>query len=392
MATDDARDFDPHRFSEPAEAYQAYDRLRASCPVGHSDQHGGFFVLTRYDDVRAAAANHEVFSSATGHLMPEPGGRMLPPIDFDPPEHTHWRRVFRDLFDAPARRRVEAQVPVIADQLIDGFIEQGSCDLVADYAEPLPLLTIAHLVGLDAERAPAMHDLVIDMFAKIGDPAAFRAAGGAVAEFFLAEVNERRARPRDDYLTTLGRDEFGGAKLTDDELVAVCISLLGAGHHSTASALASLLHHVLGDDDVRSRVVADRGLTQRAVEETLRLDTPLHNFRRRTRAPATIGGVDIGADADVLLVFAAANRDPAVFTEPHTFDLNRRHNTHMAFGYGIHACVGTAIARMELRLALDRLLDRVPDVRPAEPAVRRGFVGGKLDMITELPVRFTPGR
>lgn len=387
----DASDFDPYSFGSTAEAHEAYQRLRETCPVGRSEHHGGFSVVTRYEDVRAVAAEHELFSSATGVRLPQPDEMRVPPLEMDPPEHTRWRRVFRDLFDAPARRRIEARVGVIADQLIDTFVDQGSCDLVADYAEPLPVLTIAELVGLDAERALLMRDLVMDMFAKNGDEAAFQAAGVAVTTFFLDEVNDRRARPRDDYLTKLGRDDFGGARLTDQEIVSACISVLGGGHHSTVSSLSSLLFHVLSRDDVRARLTEERALVPAAIEETLRLDTALHSFRRRAQTPAAVGDTQLEAGEDVLISFAAANRDPEVFADPHSFDLDRRPNSHVAFGYGIHACVGAPVARIELRVALNRLLDRLPTIRLSVTQPHRVFVGGNLDIITELPAVFPPG-
>lgn len=383
---DDGRvDFDPHRFDDADQAHAAYARLRRECPVAHSDRHGGFHVLTGHADVRAAAGDHATFSSASGHLLPEPGARMLPPIDFDPPEHTRWRRMFRALLDADARRRLESHLPAIADGLIDRFAPRGSCDLVADYAEPLALLAIARLAGLDDERAPVMHELVLHQFAQIGDPEAFRAASRQVAGFFLAELDERRAAPRDDALTALTREP-----LTDDELVGVCVSILGAGHHSTTSALSSLLHRVGADAELRARLVADPPFAAPVIEETLRLHTPLHSFRRRTTRPARIAGTEIGAGEDVLLVFAAANRDPAVFGEPDAFDPDRRPNPHLAFGCGIHVCVGAQIARLELRIALGRLLARTPDVHLPDPRPSRVLSGGKLDLITALPATFSP--
>jgi cytochrome P450 len=154
--------------------------------------------------------------------------------------------------------------------------------------------------------------------------------------------------------------------------------------------MASLFCRVAADAKLRDRLIVDRSLVPRVVEETIRLDTPLHGFRRRTRQAIAIGGTDIPVDSDVLLVYAAANRDPDKFADPDTFDLDRKPNPHLGFGFGIHTCVGAPVARMELRIALNRVLDRIPDVRIVGPVPESAFVGGKLATINELQVEFTP--
>lgn len=385
----DSTGFDPHRYTMGESIHRTYTGLREECPVAHSDRHGGFYILTRFTDVRRAAADHEALSSATGHMLPEPGWPLLPPIDFDPPQHTWWRHVFRELLSTQARRRLEAQVRATADRLIDGFAEDGACDLFSAYAEPIPVWTIAQLTGLDEEKTPALRRLALNLYAAVGDPGAFGDAYKAFVDFLMAEVADRRADPRDDYLTRLGTETFDGVRLTDDDLIGVFISIFVAGHHSTASALASLLCQVACDRGLRARLIADRGLVPKAAEEAIRLHTPLHSFRRVATRDITIGGTEIPAGADVLLVFAAANRDPRAFERAEEFSIDRRQNAHLAFGFGIHTCVGAPIARMELRVALNRLLDRLPDFH-ADVRPKHSLVGGKLEVIQSLPVHFTP--
>jgi cytochrome P450 len=382
--------FDHHRFARAHEVYAAYRLMRAHGPVTYSSSHGGFYVLTGFDTVRAAARNHEVFSSATGHMLPEPGWPMVPPEDFDPPEHTRWRRIFQNVVSPEVRRRLEGRITRRVDAAIDTFAPLGRCDLYQELAEPIPALVVADLMGLDEHKAPEMQKRAVAMFDATNRPEDFTPAFDRFVEFLMVEVADRRQHPREDWVSLLSTGTFEGIRLTDDELVGSFVALFLAAHHSTASAMASLLCRVAAHPDLRDRLLADRSLVPRAVEETVRLDTPLHGFRRRTREATTVAGTDIPEDADVLLVYAAANRDPAKFAEPDTFDLERTPNPHLGFGFGIHTCVGAPVARMELRIALNRVLDRIPDLRIAGPAPEPAFVGGKLATITELHVEFTP--
>lgn len=375
-------------FTDGEAVYAAYDEQRSRCPVAWNSSYGGHYMLTSYDDVKGAAGDWESFSSATGIILPQDPRPMVPPIEFDPPEHGFWRGVIQELLSRRTRQILEARVLVEADRLIDTFAADGHADLVRQFAEPIPVLAIATLIGLDPELALQMREVGLPVTHTHGTPS-FAGAMADFAAFALAQVNERRSRPREDFLTTLGSGEFEGRKLTDDQIVGVLISLMVAGHHSTVSALSSLLLHTAADPALRAELVANPRLLARAVEETVRLHTPLHTFRRRTTADVHVGGTTIPQHSDVLLNYAAANRDPDTFPEPHVFDLNRVGRAHVGFGYGIHTCAGAPLARAEIRLATQRLLTRLPDLTLVGRPPRHGF-DGHLLMLDELRVRFFP--
>ncbi len=380
----DVRDFD-----EGASLYAAYADQRARCPVAYHPAEGGHYLLTGYEDVKASVQDWATFSSATGIWFPQDPRPMAPPIEFDPPEHDFWRSVFRDLLTRHTRRLLEAGVVEQADRLISAFAGAGQADLVAEFAEPIPLLAIAALIGLDFEMATEMRRLGLALTDTRGTPD-YPGALAGFGGFALAQVEQRRQRPRKDFLTTVGTEKFNGVRLGDDQIVAVLMSLMVAGHTSTVSALSSLLFRLLSEPGLKPAVVARPGLLTRAIEETVRLDTPLHQFRRRTTTEVRVRDVVIPAGRDVLLNYAAANRDPVVYADPDTFAADRQARPHLGFGVGIHTCIGAALARAELRLAVQRLLDRLPDVELAAGAAPRHHFHGNLLLLDRLQVTFAP--
>jgi cytochrome P450 len=212
-------------------------------------------------------------------------------------------------------------------------------------------------------------------------------------EFGIAEVLSRREHPKDDYLTWLANAEIDGKPVGPMEIGPVMASMLVAGHETSVNGLAGVLFEVLRRPGIRDRLIADPGLIRAAVDEGMRLHTPFYGFYRRALEDVEISGVPIPAGSDVLLCWAAANRDPSVYPDPGEFRLDRQNgrNRHLAFGWGIHACPGQAAAQMEMRVAVAELLRRLPDIEIVEPEkVRFTFTGGESCAIPELPTRFTP--
>ncbi|MEU1405659.1 cytochrome P450 [Streptomyces sp. NPDC005728] len=344
-------------------------------------------MLLDYAAVKEAAGDWERFTSADGILLPSPPRPMAPPIEFDPPVHGQWRAVFRKLLAPPARKALEEQVATQAEELIDSFCGTGQADLVTEYAEPIPIRAIAALIGLEAELAPTMRRLGLAVSDSTGTPA-YGDAIAAFTAFALDQVEARRAAPRDDFLTELGKLELDGRPLTDDEIIGTLVSLMIAGHHSTVSALASLLMHVMGTPGLKKAVAADTKVLDRAIEETVRLNTPLHQFRRVVTEDIRYSGLTIRSGSSVLVNYAAANRDPAHFEHPEAFDLERSSSMHLGFGHGVHYCVGAPLARAELRIATTAVIDRLPDISVEGEPVHRFH--GQLSMLEHLPVTFAP--
>ncbi|WP_236796059.1 cytochrome P450 [Amycolatopsis sp. GM8] len=375
----------------PARSMALFEETRARRPVAHSDEHDGFHVLVRYDDVKEATADHETYSSEPQVLRPMLPRKPIPALEMDPPRHRTWRALFNNAVKPRTIRELEPLVRADIGRHIDSFIEDGHTDLVTSLAEPVPAEAICRLVGIDDELVPEIRELALAMFAAQGDPEEFGRRQAQFGAVTVREVHKRRAEPRDDYLTELGQADVEGRRLDDDDLVVLLAAFLGAGHHSTTSAMSSLIREVFSAPDILAGVRRDPAKIPAAVEEALRLRPPFYGFFRRAAKPVTVAEVAVGTGDDVYLGWAAANRDPAMFADPGEFRLDRDRNRHLSFGHGVHVCPGAPLARMELRVALEELLRRTPDLRIelAEPVYE--FGGGDYAFLPALPVSFTPG-
>jgi cytochrome P450 len=390
-----APETDTHHWScyttTPADSLRIFEKARSQCPVAHSREHDGFYLLLNYDDVKSAMSDHGTFSSEPQVLRPMLPRKPIPALDMDPPRHGAWRAIFNRAITPKTPRLMEPFVRADIGRHIDSFIERGSCDLIHELAEPVPAETICRLVGIDDELVPLVRDKAVAMFAAMGDPAEFGRRQAAFAEVTVAEVHKRRAHPRDDYLTQLASIEVEGKPLEDNDYVVLLAAFLGAGHHSTTSAMSSLIYEVFSKPEVRDALKADLSKIPVAVEEALRLRPPFFGFFRRTTQTTRVREIEIPAGSDVYMGWAAGNRDPKTFAEPTEYRLNRPQNRHLSFGWGIHSCPGAPLARMELRVLLEELLRRIPDLRIAVEEPEYHFGGGDYVYMATLPVTFTPG-
>ena len=378
--------------ASPADSLALFDENRGKCPVPHSSGHDGFFMLLNYADVRSAMMDYRTFSSEPQVLRPMLPRKCIPALEMDPPRHGAWRAIFNEAITHRTAPAMEAFVRSDVNHHIDAFIDRGSCDIVHELAEPVPAETICRLVGIDDALVPQVRAAALAMFAAQGNPEEFGRRQADFAAITVAEVHERRRHPRDDYLTKLAGMQVEGRSLDDNDLVGLMAAFLGAGHHSTTSAMASLIYEVFSRPAVRDVLAGDPGKIPAAVEEVLRLRPPFFGFFRRTTRAVTVADTPIPAGHDVYVGWAAANRDPHVFESPAEFKLDRAANRHMSFGLGIHTCPGASLARMELRVALEELLRRLPElaVAPDQPVYR--FGGGDYAFIASLPVTFSVSR
>lgn len=378
---------DPELGTEPAlVARQA--QMRAQCPIVHTEAQGGMYVVTGYDAARAIASRPKTFSSAKGVMIPYEDREKIPPLEFDPPEHTRWRKFMNAGLSAKAVAAIEPAVKQRVESLIDAFAHRGSCDLVAEFAVQVPTMTIAELVGITADARSEMVQRAHAWMGSAGTPDQ-PAEDARFAGFVMGQVQARRDHPTGDYLTTAVTEPVDGRMLSDGEIVGLMIALLVGGHHSTTSTLASMLMHVGSDEQLRARLISDPQDIEAAIEETVRLDTPLQAFARQATETTTVEGVEIPAGADVFVCYGAANRDPSVFDQPDEFDLERTPNPHLGFGVGIHKCVGIHLARMQVRVAVAAILRRIPDYQLVDVPVAH-VVGGMQLLLPNLAVTFTP--
>jgi cytochrome P450 len=383
-----------HHESSVEAMWELYPQLHSSCPVAHSDALGGFYMLTGYDDVKDAASRWNDFSSAGGMMLPKAPFRIAA-IEFDPPEHDFWRGLFREVLRPGTYRAFAERLEQHIHTLIGEFAASGRADLVAELTDPLPVMSICELIGIhEPDRAREVRRIALEAFYATGDPAASAEALGSFAAFCLKEVEDRRSQPRDDFLTRLGTGTADGTEsgrpLEDAEIVNLLIGFLIAGHHTTSSVMSSMLLHVAADPLLRVRLIDDPALIPKMVEETVRLDTPLHGFFRQTTRDVEIDQVPIPVGSEVMLNYAAANRDPAVFDRPQSLDIDRPKNPHLGFGFGIHTCVGAQLARLELQTTLRIVLTELTDLALRDEPINTLWSGGNLYMIDRLPVTFTP--
>jgi cytochrome P450 len=376
----------------PAATLELFEEARRQCPIAHSQGHDGFYMFLDYADVKSAMSDHRTYSSEPQVLRPMLPRKPIPALEMDPPRHGAWRAIFNNAITWKTPEAMESFVRSDVNLHIDAFIERGSCDIVHELAEPVPAETICRLVGIDEALVPRVRETAIAMFAAQGNPDEFGRRQAEFAEVTVSQVHARRRAPRDDFLTRLASVEIEGRALDDNDYVVLLAAFLGAGHHSTTSAMTSLVNEVFSRPAVRDELLREPKLIVKAVEEVLRLRPPFYGFFRRTTRDVTVAGVDIPAQSDVYMGWAAANRDPKTFESPAAFRIDRPGNRHLAFGFGVHTCPGAPLARMELRVLLEELLRRMPDLRIDTDSPRYLFGGGDYTFIESLPVSFSPGR
>ena len=371
-----------------------YRELHAGGPVHYAPRRD-LWVVSGYDEVRAAARAHETLSSADGiarFRMPVP---ML--VATDRPDHARLRRILARDFTKEQMARRRTQITGIADAGIAAILAAGpgGTDAYEALAVPVPLGVIAGILGVpDEDLRELRHwtDLAVEGFAMTPGPealATLRASvtdGSAMFRYFDAMIERRRVRPGEDALSRLATFADEEGPLSTDELLWFTLLLLVGGNETTTSLLTALLYCFARDPAQYDALRADPGRIDAAIEEGLRWATPIPAFFRTARTPYETGGVIVPAGARVMLSFAAANRDPARFADPDRFDAGRAPAEHLAFGSGIHFCLGAHLARLEARIVLERLLERVARIElTGVPVWRRN---PSLRGIDALPLRF----
>lgn len=377
--------FDPHSPDlSPERAYALYDELRTSCPVSRGENHGGYWSLSRYEDVRAAALDHETYSSTGGVYLPPVSDSRFPPIDYDPPEHAGFRELIAPLTSGAAAKAMEPMIRGSVEAMVDGFVDRGSADLVEELAVPLPLDVITHLYGLDPQRAEDIRGYSLEFLEHAGGPKG-REVIDRVCAYWMELFAQRRRDPQDDFITHLVQAEHGA---DDPTLANMMFILTYAGHDSTALGLSNTLLYLAEHPEVQEQLIERPRLVVSAVDEILRYETPLHWFPRNLTRDTSMAGQEMKAGDRVVLLFASANRDPEVFDRADEVVIDRRPNRHVAFGAGIHTCPGMALARAEIRIAVETVLRRIPGFRVDGTVERTDPLegGGRHLGVRTLPV------
>jgi cytochrome P450 len=358
-------DFDPllpETFDSPQDDYR---ELRKGCPVAHSDAWGGFWALMKHADVAAAAADSDTFITSKQNVVPKVAftGRR-PPLHLDPPEHTPYRRALNPLLSERRVQLFEPKVRQICARLIDAMVAKGSGDICQDFSARMPIEVFAQWMNLPPEQADALADVGrrYNIAVQSNDIEATRESSLRLYDMAKALVETRKASPlsaSEDAASALLAARVDGQSLPDEMIIGTIRQVLVVGIIAPTVVIGSIAVHLSRDRALQDKLRAEPQLIPEAIEEFLRLYTPYRGFARTAKVPVTIRGRDIPAGEPIALVYASANRDEEVFTDAETFQLNRPNmKDSLAFGRGPHMCMGTALARLELVVALEELLAR----------------------------------
>ncbi|MFF9069876.1 cytochrome P450 [Streptomyces sp. NPDC014891] len=399
-----------------SDPYPAYAWLREHAPVHRTTLPSGVeaWLVTRYGDARQALADQRLSKNPAHHdESPHAKGKTGIPgerkaelmthlLNIDPPDHTRLRRLVSKAFTPRRVAEFTPRVQELTDRLIDGFVEKGSADLIHEFAFPLPIYAICDLLGVPEEDQDDFRDWAGMMIRHGGGPRGGVARSVKKMRGYLAELIHRkreglRHEGADDLISGLIKASDHGEHLTENEAAAMAFILLFAGFETTVNLIGNGMYQLLrhpGQRELLQTSVAagETGLLETGIEELLRYDGPVEMATwRYATEPLTIGGQDIPAGDPVLVVLAAADRDPERFDGPDVLDLARRDNQHLGYGHGIHYCLGAPLARLEGQTALATLLTRLPDLRlAADPAELRWRGGLIMRGLRTLPVEFSP--
>jgi len=388
-------DFDMFDESIVDTVHERLAEIQETTPLAYCPHSGGYWVVTSYADVYEVLRNDDVYSAAETGLSPGMEMPRLPPLHFDPPEHTAYRTLLNPVFSPARMKPVEDDIRATATKLLDEFVATGSCEFISQFAHPLATTTFISLMGWPLEDLPMLAGWTEGMMVT-GDVsmeellARRKSISAAVTEYFNHMVEERRSDPSSDNITgyMLGALYDGERPLTDDELTRMLHLLMAGGLHTVRGILGFGMISLAEDTEQRQRLIDDPSLIPNAVEELLRMGVGSAPARLVIK-PVTLHGVELQPGDHVVSYISAANRDPAVFECPHAVQVDREHNRHLTFATGRHRCIGSNLARLELAVALEEVLARMPDFQidsDRPPLLHHGQIRG----IQELHLTFTP--
>ncbi|OBI53252.1 cytochrome [Mycobacterium kyorinense] len=393
---DDFGAFDAAVSGDVRDPYTELARLRREEPVQRLDTSGmpheeskPVFIVYRYEEAQQLLRDNETFSSSgvIAAFGPVLGERVM--LGMDEPVHGRLRSLVSKAFSQKAMARWEDElVGRVANSLIDKFAANGKADLVKEFTFDYPSQIIAGLLGLPEEDYPQFQRWSISLLSWILNPERGLAASAALCDYFAPILAARRAEPKEDLISGLAQAEIDGQKLADEEIYSFCRLLLPAGVETTYRALGNLLLALLSDPAQLDAIRADRSLLPQAIEEGVRWEPPLLTITRVATCDTELGGVLIPAGSSVMPMLGSANRQEDRYPEPDQFDISRQAKSHLGWGHGVHVCLGMHLARMEMRTAINLLLDRLPNLR-LDPDGDDPHIRGQIFRSpTSLPVLF----
>ena len=401
---------DPTAYADDVRLHTALTHLRANDPVAWVDNapYRPFWAITKHADIMAVERDNDLFISEPRPLLAtaaaddlakqqlEAGMGLRTLIHMDDPHHRKVRAIGADWFRPKAMRDLKVRVDELAKRYVDKMRDIGpECDFVTAIAVDFPLYVIMSLLGLPEEDFTRMHMLTQEMFG--GDDDEYKRDGGSLEDqlavlmdffaYFSTLTASRRANPTADLASAIANGTIDGEPLSDVDTASYYVIVASAGHDTTKDAISGGLHALIENPDQLARLKAQPDLMGTAVEEMIRWSTPVKEFMRTATADTTVRGVPIAKGDSVYLAYVSGNRDEDVFDDPHRFDVGRDPNKHLAFGYGVHFCLGAALARMEMNSLFTELLSRLDSIELAgTPELSATtFVGG----LKHLPIRYS---
>jgi len=376
---------DLENFSYHGEAldtiFEDYEVMVSKCPVGRSAKYGGFAFLAKNDDIFAAEQDPETFSVTPTMLLPDLGIDFpMVPIDVDPPEHTGYRKILQSLFTPMNIAKLEPGMVETARELADDVVRQakendGIADISKLFARPMPTIIFSRLCGYPEEDWPKFDKWVDDiLYERTEHPEVAREASNAVIKYFENIIRSRQADggSYDDLMDKIINSQYDGRNLTFEEMISYSYLLFVAGLDTTAWALRASLWYLAGNPKAQQQLRENPDQIPTAVEEFLRTMSPVQAMARTCMKDTVVQGEEIKAGERVVLVFGAGNRDPEIFDQPNEIKIDREDNRHLAFGGGVHRCLGSNLARKELIIGLTEFLQRVPSFESAGNEVWHG--------------------
>jgi len=376
---------DPQWTEDP---FPIWDKLRATSPIVHTDRYLGCYLPTTYEAVRAIANDSEHFSSRRIIVRSERSENLVPapPITSDPPYHKPAKQLLLPPFTPDAMKKLEPRARAICNELIDKFIDDKTVDAAAHYSKHIPVRVIAHMLGIPEDDGHLFIRWIHEILELgIHDPQVLQKAAMEMREYFTGHLEARKKKPTDDLITVIMNARTkDGQPLSDEHVMGSLRLLLIAGIDTTWSGIGSSMWHLARTPADRKRLVAEPALIPNAIEEFLRAYSPV-TMAREVVKETTVSGCPVKTGNMVLLSFPAANRDPAMFPDADKVIIDRKENRHAAFGLGIHRCVGSNLARMEMQVAIEEWLKRIPEFS-LDPKLRVTWSEGTVRGPRRLPL------
>ena len=386
IAADDFRGFDHHSPNHRDSVEALWARMRDLPNLPHSESYGGFYVVTRHADLRSAAGLHKIYSSADGLALPNEDRTRHIPAEVDPPLQREYRRILDPFLTPDYGARHESMVREIAVELLEGLADESRLDVVSRFTEPFPVFAALAIFGFPRADAARLNDLVERLIHGRGSVAA-KQASMDLTDYLVQLLTARAdsADPSTDIVAAVAAGRVEGRSLSLDEQVSITRLLLFGGFTTVNLALSSTLNVLARQPQMADALRAAPDLYRTALEEFVRYASPGTYLRRTVTGAAELGGSSLHRGDQLLLCFGAANRDPKVFDRPDELVLDRNPNPHVGFGFGAHRCMGSAIAKLEIRVALEEILNRYErlELDPDRPAV---WGQGETQGLTSLPM------